>query len=843
MNFPRLAKLLVFRTLREEKILTSLSVIGVALGIGLFIGVRVASERAIASFEADIRGINPLASHEILDRSGLDFSEDVYAPVRSIEDKSFPVLRAPGYLPGTKEAIEIVGVYTVRMTEYLGTKPGKRFDMEDYFRELNGVLITRKFARDHSLQKGDIFEASVYEKVYRLRIADILDTPRIPSDVAVMDIGNFQEYFEKVGSLTRIDLVTEDDKAREIERVLPPNLSVQKKEKLIENQKGVLASFRNNLLFVSLIAVLVGMFLLYNTVFVSVVKRRTEIGILRGLGIGRITVMALFIIQGVILGLAGSSIGIVLGQFFAYFSVAAVERTMSTIYGGVSISDFFLTWKDGLGCLFVGSGVSLAASLIPSFESSKIKPNEAIWEGTLEMRYSGYQKTFSLVGSLFILGGGVFSFIDYRVPPFDFPYLAYMGILLFILGFTLISPLYLRTMLKAAKKPVARLFKSTGKVAVGDIGGGIFRFSAALMSVAISCALVFALVTSIFSLRSSLLEWVDRNITADIYIKPASCVSNYCFFPLPRDVARAIQGYPEVAAIDRFRVLNVDLLGKKVVAGFGETGNRRRFGSKKYFGEGDRKRLQRLEEEKEVSISDFLSIRYGLKRGDIIELQTPRGKEQFAVNNTFISYSTTSGFVYLDRRWLKDLWGLDDATQVSVYLKEGVDAGKFAGKLKEKLSKEYSLEISNNRELRERILAIFNRSFTITYAIELIAIVVSLIGMINALLILVLEKKREMSIIRYLGGSWNQIRDMIVLSAGIIGLAGIFLGIIMGPAISMVIIHVINRLSFGWDVRFRIPFLPLLILTIFLFLTTLSAGYLPSKVARKVDPKAFISFE
>ncbi len=843
MKFSRLIRLLVLRTIREEKLLTFLSVVGVALGVGLFVGVRLASDRAISSFEADIRGINPRSSHEIRHTAGIDFSEEVYVPVRSRVRGSFPVIKTTGYLSGSQEAIEVVGIYTVSMIPFLGAKGEKRFNMEDYFREPNGVLVTRTFASRHNIRKGGTLEASIYEKVYRLKVADILDSDLVPPDAAIMDIGNFQEYFDRAGYLTRIDLATDEEGAREIEKILPPHLSLQEKQKVIKNQRGVVASFRYNLLFVSLIAVLVGIFLLYNTVFVSVVKRRTEIGVLRGLGIGRRTVMALFTIQGLILGLAGSLIGIVLGQLFAYFSVAAVERTMSTMYGGVSLAGFLLTGKDALGALIVGGAVSLAASLIPSYESSKIRPNETVWEGSLEVRYRGYQRTFSLAGSLCILGGAFLCYLDYGKPPFDFPYLAYAGILFFILGFTLISPLYLRAALRMAKPAVSRVFKGTGKLAVGGIGGGIFRFSVALMSVAISSALVFALVTSIFSLRSSLHAWIDRNITADVYIKPKSCVSNYCFFPLSADVERKVKSYPEVAGMDRFRVLNVDLFGKKVVAGFGETRTLRRFGDRKYFGEGDRKRLERLEREKEVSISDFLGVRYGLEKGDVLELHTPKGKERFTINNTFISYSTTSGFIYLDRRWLRELWGMDDATQVSLYLGEGEDVSSFVAKLKKDLLADYSLEIMNNRELRERILSIFNKSFTITYAIEFIAILVSLIGMVNALLILVLEKKREFSIVRYLGGTLSQIRDMIVLSAGIVGIAGIFLGTIMGPVISMVIIHVINRLSFGWEVSFKIPLLPLSALTVVLFLTSLAAGYLPSRVARKVDPKAFISFE
>ena len=138
---------------------------------------------------------------------------------------------------------------------------------------------------------------------------------------------------------------------------------------------------------------------------------------------------------------------------------------------------------------------------------------------------------------------------------------------------------------------------------------------------------------------------------------------------------------------------------------------------------------------------------------------------------------------------------------------------------------------------------IFNKSFAITYAIELISIIVSLIGVINTLLALVLEKKREISIVRYLGGSWRQIKHTLILSAGIVGASGIILGISMGILMSSVFIHTVNKVSFGWKIVFEIPLVSLFALMCVLFLTTLFAGYLPSRVARKIDPGKFISFE
>ncbi len=197
----------------------------------------------------------------------------------------------------------------------------------------------------------------------------------------------------------------------------------------------------------------------------------------------------------------------------------------------------------------------------------------------------------------------------------------------------------------------------------------------------------------------------------------------------------------------------------------------------------------------------------------------------------------------MDRKWLREYWGLDDATQLAVYLKEGMDTGRFVQRLKQALSGKYALEIMNNNDLRKKVITIFNKTFSITYAIELISIIVSLIGVLNTLLALVIERKREISIIRYLGGSWDQIKQMLVLSAGIVGIAGIVLGTVMGFLISVIFIQVINKISFGWEIHFKIPFLYLSIVVLVLFLTTLSAGLLPAKVARKIDPMRFISFE
>jgi putative ABC transport system permease protein len=715
------------------------------------------------------------------------------------------------------------GIYTVKAGDFFNPRSKGRYAIEDFYRKLDGIFITKKFSDGHSLKKGDTLKPLVYNREYVLEIVDTIEENRLPANTIIMDIGNFQEYFGKAGYLSRIDLATDEKKAEEIQRILPANLVIEKKEEVVRNRASLLKSFRYNLQFVSLIAVFVGVFLLYNTVFISVVKRRSEIGTLRGLGADKKTIMMLFMVQGLLMGSAGSLLGIVLGQAAAYFSVLAVEKTISTMYTPLSISDYLISGGEAVLAIFTGLCVSLIASAVPAYESSRIRPNESMREGSFEGRYIGHLKFFFLAGILCVVAGGFAAYGDYRSMPFDFPFLAYIGIVLIIVGFTLISPSYLSAILKAAKGVSERTFRITGKITAGDMAGNIYRFSVAVMSVAISSALILSLFTLIFSFRDSLKQWIRTNISADVYIKAASCKANFCFFPLPDDVVKTVEGMSGVAHMDRFRALSLDFHGRKVVAGFGlkEPGTNGNV----------------------IGVSRYLAIRYGLKKGDSFPLQTPGGKETFIIGDVFSSYSTTSGFLYMDRKQLKKFWGLDDATQLGIYVQRGVDVNRFIGELKERLSGRYALEIMNNEELRQKVLGIFDRTFAITYAIELIAILVSLIGVINTLLALVLERKREISIIRYLGGSWKQIQQFLVLAAGIVGVSGIVWGAALGSLMSVIFIEVINTLSFGWEIHFRIPALSLSLVMAGLFCTTLAAGLIPSKVARKIDPKRFISFE
>lgn len=843
MKLLKLLRLFILRSVRQDLLMTLLSVIGVALGIGLFIGVKLASDRAVTAFENDIKGLNPRANYEILDLGGIDFDETVYADILGIEERSYPVISSHGALSGSGEAVTLTGIDSARSLGMLRDSADIGASLESFITVRNAVLVNQAFAKRKGVKAGDTIRLILYDREYGFTIVGLIRSPSLPPHVLIMDIGNFQEHLDRIGYLTRIDLVTDEQTAESIRSALPQSLSIMPKESLFAGQRSMVASFRYNLQFVSLIAILVGMFLLYNTVFISVVKRRTEIGILRGLGADRATVLLLFTAHGLLLGIIGSAAGIALGQVFAYFSVSAVQKTVSTMYSAISIADYRISFADAIRAMALGTFTSLAASLVPSYEAARIQPYETAREGSFEGRYRRYRPFVSAVGIFCVLTGLALSLFEYHYTPLDFPYLSYSAILLIILGFTCLSPHILVILLRLSRRQMARVFGAPARIAYGEISGSVYRFSIAVMTVAISGALIVALVTLIYSFRDSLKTWIRNTITADIYIKPASCTSNYCFQPLSGEIIEYIAGQPEVDGIDRYRALQVEVFGRRVVAGFGTTSLAVRLSGSQYFSKENEQRLRELVSSQQVAVSGYLATRHGLARGDTLDIPTPAGIKTFTVNDAFTSYSTTAGFVYLDRRWLKEFWGLDDATQVSLYLKPGSEAGTLIASLRTHFGGTYALDIMDNQELRGRVLAIFDRSFAITYAIEFIAILVSLIGVVNTLLALVLEKRRELSIFRYLGGSWRQVRDKLLLSGVVVAIAGIAIGHAMGGMMSALFIRVVNKISFGWEISFQYPLVYLVLISAGLFVTTLLASLVPLRVARRIDPKRLISFE
>ncbi|MDK2792590.1 MAG: putative transport system permease protein [Deferribacteres bacterium] len=827
----RLILIIVFRNLREEKLFSIISIFGVALGVGLFLSILSSTQSAIESMTSDIKKLNPIAKYEIKSKFDSYINENILEKLYEKNIRAYPVIRIDTVAENDL-IVPVIGIDTLKILKNGNFEfQGASIDLQSFFENIDAAVLTEDIANRLNVKKGDIFYLTSKEKL-KFTVAGILQDESIPSGV-YQDIGNFQEKFKISGKISKIDVDINEADLENVKNILDNDLQIFKKSSLVQNQTEILKSFKMNLYFISFIAFLVGFFMLFNTIFITVVKKREQIGTLRALGASKPQILMIFVTQSLLLGVIGSISGVFLGQFVSIYSFAVMEDTISTIFKPVYIKNIFVFNKYTIYSVVLGVIISLFSSIFPSIEATKVRPTETIRKGTFELKFRKYFFAGFILGVILIFSGIMVSFIDYKSKYFDQLYLSYLGVFLILLGFCAAAFFYLEKLLVLLEKTIKRFFKTVGIISFADIYSSSYRFAIALISVSISTALIISMVTLIDSFKTSLSDWIDDNLRADIFIKSSSCSSNFCFEPLEEDVLQKIKTLDEVEAVSTFRAMPGTFKGKNILFGFGEE----RVVKKHHDG------IENFNVTKSVAISEYLKVKYGIDKGDYIDIDTPKGTEKFKVREVFTSYSTTNGFIIFDNSFQKKYWGELKFTQISIYLKKGANPDNVIAELEDLINKNKSLDIYNNLTIRQKVIKIFDKSFAITYAIQLIALIVSLLGVGNMLYAVSLERRKEISILKYLGSSNKLLVKIYTFSATVIGILGTIYGSIPGGILSIIIIRVVNTKSFGWTIEFDVRYFKLFILLLILIIFVSIAGFLPVRTFKKVDPKKFTAFE
>ena len=831
MNTLKLITVITLRNLKEEKLFSIISILGVALAVGLFISILGTTQTAINSFTEDIKKLNPDANYQILPKFGNYFDESVYELLIKHDYKPIPVIKTDGLHEKTDTSINLFGIDTFSAFKQSRVRISpEQINIRVFLNSIDGAILTKDVAKRIGVNKGENFSLIVGNNKVNYRVAGILAGNRIPTGI-YQDIGNFQEKLSVFGKLSRIDLKSND--TDRLNKILPQSVRLISKAGVIKNEKDILESFKFNLHFISFIAILVGFFMLYNTIFITVVKKRPQIGILRALGAGKKQILLIFIIQSIILGVIGSFLGLFLGQILSFYSSRMVEDTVTTIFKPVIIEEMFIFSNYALIAFIIGLAISLIAAVLPAVEATRVKPTETVREGTFELRYLKFYKQAFILGIILVVAGICFSLADYFLKIFNQPFFSYAGILLVLAGFAAGSPYYLEKFLQKGQNLLKKIFRAPGTISSADIYSSLYRFSIALISVTISTALIISMMVLINSFETSLKNWINKNLNADIFIKSSSCSSNFCFEPIDSNVLSKIKDIDGIAALNPFMAMQGKFRGRDVIYGFGDEKV-----VKKYNDNIENYNIIRT-----TAVSEYLKIKYGIEKGDDILIDTPAGRKKFKVREVFTSYSTTQGFIILDKSFQKKYWGSSAFTQLSVFLKKDADTEKVIKKIKEKLEGAYTLDILNNNVLRQKVMGIFNNSFQITYAIQLTALIISLLGVANMLYAVALERKREISILKYLGADNKFLTKIYMISAGFIGFCGIIYGVILGFILSFITIKVVNTISFGWSISIHLNAVKIFITLMILLIFVILAGILPLKTIKQTDPKKSVSYE
>jgi putative ABC transport system permease protein len=820
-----------------------LCLLGVALGVAVFVGIKTAASSAMVSFRDTVTSLTGSTQLQVTGQ-GNGFPEELYATVAASDGvrAATPVLEFNVIAaPPMDEPLLMLGidVFSDReFRDYHFVESGQETgSILSFLTEPAAIALTEKFAQRHGLKVGDHLEilSGSRRLTFTLRALLKLKGPAraLEGNLALVDIATAQEVFDRLGRLDRIDLLLEEDVllkdvSEQLQILLPADVQVETSQKRLGRIKEMVNAYHLNLLALSLIALFVGIFLIYNAVAFAVHKRRYEIAMLRTLGAQRWQILGLFLGEAAIVGLLGALVGVGLGLVMAKIALKAMSQTISELYLLVRAETLILSPQIILLGGGAALGVALLGGLFPALEASRTLPREALYRGILERRLHLGLGKISLVGAV-ILGLG---YLCSQQPPVNgLPLFGFFAAFLILAGFSFLTPASVLLVNRVLAPGLAALFKIEGKMASRYLGRSLNRSAVAIAALMTALAMLISISIMILSFRQTVVVWTEQIIAADLYISPAVRLTGQRA-SLPPALVEALPDMPGFLAMERLSEIPIQIGEVSALLAVTDLEVKERLSRIMYRRGSSKEILRRCRQLGQVSISEVLANRLDLGEGGRLKLPTPKGLQSLVIAGVFYDYRTEGGMVIMDRSTYHRYWPEERKyTSVGLHLQPDSDSEEVRTLIRQQLKESQEVFITSNRELRREILRIFDQTFSITYALQLIAIVVAIFGIVNTLILLVMERERDIGVLKAVGATNQQVQRMTLLEAGLMGLISFVLGAVNGILLSLLLIFVINKQSFGWTIQFSIPSAMFAKTLILVLVCSLVAGFFPARVA------------
>jgi putative ABC transport system permease protein len=622
--------------------------------------------------------------------------------------------------------------------------------------------------------------------------------------------------------------------------LLPPGVEVRPQGTGTEENRKMLAAFRWNLRLLSYIALVVGAFLIYNTISVSVVRRRSEIGIVRALGADRRDVLTAFLGEAACLGMAGALIGLPLGRIMAGGAVKLMAATVESLYvssrpGAIALTPYSLALA-----LLIGVGVAVISALSPAREAMQVSPVDAMAQGRREFIARAHKGRDLAIAA--VLAG--LAALASRMPSFaGKPLFGYLATILLIAAAAYAMPALVNSISRIAAGVLGKLFGVEAMLASRSLAASLRRTSVLVGALATAVAMMVSVGIMVGSFRQTVVTWMNQQLPADLYLRPAGDPAADRHPTISVELAEEIAKLPGVAAVDRLRAYQISYDGMPATLASIDLQGVRAYRHSDFFsGRPTSEVLEQLRGKNNIIASEPFTYKHKVKAGDTITLPLGGTRANFQIVDIFYDYASERGYILMDRDMLLKFLPDETPTNLGVFVAPNSKAEEVRKEIQQ-VAAGHRILIFSNRDLRTEAVRIFDRTFAITYALEAVAVIVAVMGIAGALIALVIDRRRELGLLRFLGASSGQIRKMILVEAGLLGLLANLAGFVLGYFLSLILVFVINRQSFGWTIRFHWPIAVLLGALTVVYSTTVVSGLYPARVAVRLNPLEVIHEE
>jgi len=801
-------------SLAQNRTRTALCVLAIALGVALGYAIQLITHSAINEIGLSVRTLSGEADLQVRGpRSGFD--ERLYAELaRSAEvAATSPIIELDAKLVGRDETLQIVGIDAFRAAQVepgLVAAPEERLDLL----RPDNVFLSPAAAQSLAADKGAMLAFQSGLREVRLRVAGTLAATS-HRRFAVMDIASAQSAFDRAGILTRIDLrlrpgVDVADFRRRLQAHLPAGLSIDTPEANLATGASVSRSYRVNLNVLALVALFTGGLLVFSTQALAIVRRRAQFALLRVLGMRRNRLVRWLIAEGALLGAIGGILGLPAGYLLAQTAVRVIGPDLGSGYfRGVAPALDPAPWAMAL-CFGLGVAAALLGSLAPALEASRAAPAQALKPGDEEGALARLRPIWPGLAAL--IAGGLLAFLP---PIADLPLFGYASIALLLAGTLLLMPRIAVVVLAALPAPRA----SAPRLALLQLRGAPGQAAVSLAAIVASVSLMIAMAIMVASFRDALDLWLERILPADLYVRPAGGDTAY----LSADDQAKLGALPGVKRAEFLRdqqiVLDparprVFLLARAIDPKTAQ------------------QKLVLVSEARPAPAgappplwaNEAMVDLYGFTVGKIIELPIAGKRVSFTVAGIWRDYARPQGAVVIQRDRYIAATGDRGATGAALWLGSGAKIEDITREIERDVAGSDRLDIATPGEIRALSLSIFDRTFAVTYALELAAVAIGLLGLSSSFGALVLARRREFGVLRHLGMTRGQVGTMLAAEGLAVSGVGLGAGLVLGFAISLVLIHVVNRQSFHWGMSLSVPWTVLAIASLaVLALSTITA--------------------
>lgn len=795
---------------------TVLMIVGIMLGVGVMVAIDLANSAASRAFDLSTASIAGKATHQIIGGpAGLD--EAVYTRLRL---EGLPVASAPvvaDYITSPQlgdRPIQLLGVdpfveapfrsYLVAEQAGSVANPIDVSELVAFLTQPGAVLISEGLAADYKLKVGDSIEIHAAGRASSGVLAGLLRpndrlAQRALEGVILADIATAQEALGMVGKVSHVDLILSQGDAAQAERIaalLPADARVQ----AVSARNGALeqmtAAFKTNLTALSLLALVVGMFLIYNSMTFSIVQRRPLFGTLRCLGVTRAEIARLVLGEAALVGMVGSALGIGLGVLLGQGAVRLVTQTINDLYFVVTVRGIVIPPESLVKGAIAGLLATVGSTLAPAWEAATVPPRMALTRSGLEDRARRLLPALSLAGLAAIAFG-----VGLLLVPTRSIEISFAGLFFLTIGFALLAPLATVVIGRLALRPANALLGPPGRLGPRSITGALSRTAVAIAALMVAVSVTIGVGLMVGSFRSTVVAWLGQTLWGDVYVSAPALTATRSPEPLDPRVLAVLEKWPGVRRYDVLRSTDAPSPdGPIAVTAVSDED----FTAPRMFVSMDRTREEVREAVKNGAVlaSEPLANRLNLPaRNATVTLFTDHGAQTFPVAGIYRDYSNSQGTVMMGLDLYRANWDDPTVTAALLVLEPGGNADDTVRELRAALAGIQGVIVRPNAALRNDALAVFDRAFAITGALQLLAAIVAFIGVLAALLSLQLERAREMGLLRAIGLTVQQLRTLVFVETGLMGAVAGLLAMPTGLALAVVLIFIINRRSFGWTMQ------------------------------------------